>query len=184
MVHRHYLHLRGRNRQDGCQFKASRGCQRSALPQRSCGTDAEGAQGPAKRVAASPPPPHRLSLSHPECTGNEVDLQRGGLLIVIAKARKAADLAYVTCCFDHFPGRHRDPLTQPRAVAPDVFSNFEPHRLRASCTALATGESELHGQTNEVQGTCYSPTHIRATWDGAGSVEDASTSSASLGEAS
>jgi len=32
----------------------------------------------------------------------------------------------------------------------------------------------LHGQTNEVRGTCYTPTHIRATWDGTGSVEDAS----------
>jgi hypothetical protein len=32
----------------------------------------------------------------------------------------------------------------------------------------------LHGQTNEVQGPRYSPTHIRATWDGTGSVEDAS----------
>lgn len=32
----------------------------------------------------------------------------------------------------------------------------------------------MHGQTNEVHGTRYSPTHIRATWDGTGSVEDAS----------
>jgi predicted DNA-binding transcriptional regulator AlpA len=29
-------------------------------------------------------------------------------------------------------------------------------------------------QTNEVQGTGYSPTHIRATWNGTGSVQDAS----------
>lgn len=59
-------------------------------------------------------------------------------------------------------------------MAQNVFSNFKCNQLRASRTALATGESELHGQTNEVQGTCYSPTHIRATWDGTGSVEDAS----------
>lgn len=32
----------------------------------------------------------------------------------------------------------------------------------------------MHGQINEVQGTRYSPTRIRATWDGTGSVEDAS----------
>lgn len=32
----------------------------------------------------------------------------------------------------------------------------------------------MHGQTNEVQSARYSPTHIRATWDGTGSVEDAS----------
>ncbi|WKX14070.1 helix-turn-helix domain-containing protein [Streptomyces sp. NL15-2K] len=32
----------------------------------------------------------------------------------------------------------------------------------------------MHGQANEVHGTRYSPTHIRATWDGTGSVEDAS----------
>ncbi|WP_438948436.1 hypothetical protein [Streptomyces atratus] len=48
------------------------------------------------------------------------------------------------------------------------------HRLRASRTVIATGESELHGQTNEVQGTRCGPTHIRVTWDGTGSVEDAS----------
>lgn len=55
-----------------------------------------------------------------------------------------------------------------------MFGSFKPHRLRASRTVLATGESELHGQTNEMQSTRYSPTHIRATWDGTGSVEDAS----------
>jgi hypothetical protein len=32
----------------------------------------------------------------------------------------------------------------------------------------------LHGQANETQGTRYSPLRIRATWDGTGSVEDAS----------
>ncbi|WDT52613.1 helix-turn-helix domain-containing protein [Streptomyces sp. G7(2002)] len=32
----------------------------------------------------------------------------------------------------------------------------------------------MQEQPNEVQGTRYSPTSIRATWDGTGSVEDAS----------
>lgn len=32
----------------------------------------------------------------------------------------------------------------------------------------------MHEQANEVQGARYSPTSIRATWGGTGSVEDAS----------
>ncbi|QIY53463.1 helix-turn-helix domain-containing protein [Streptomyces sp. RPA4-5] len=32
----------------------------------------------------------------------------------------------------------------------------------------------MHEQTNEVQGAPYSPTSIRATWDGTGSVGEAS----------
>jgi predicted DNA-binding transcriptional regulator AlpA len=37
-----------------------------------------------------------------------------------------------------------------------------------------TEESDMHGPSNEQQGTPYSPSHIRATWDGTGSVQDAS----------
>lgn len=55
-----------------------------------------------------------------------------------------------------------------------VLINFRVGTVIHSRTVLTTGESELHGQTNEVHGTRYSPTHIRATWDGTGSVEDAS----------
>ncbi|QYX76652.1 helix-turn-helix domain-containing protein [Streptomyces akebiae] len=32
----------------------------------------------------------------------------------------------------------------------------------------------MQGQTNELEGAQYSPTHIRATWQGTGSVEEAS----------
>ncbi|MGW1194535.1 helix-turn-helix domain-containing protein [Streptomyces sp. NPDC002536] len=32
----------------------------------------------------------------------------------------------------------------------------------------------MHRQTDELQGAPYSPTHIRATWSGTASVEDAS----------
>ena len=37
-----------------------------------------------------------------------------------------------------------------------------------------TEEPDMHIQNNAMQGTQYSPTRIRATWDGTGSVEDAS----------
>ncbi|MDQ0687106.1 putative DNA-binding transcriptional regulator AlpA [Streptomyces achromogenes] len=55
-----------------------------------------------------------------------------------------------------------------------VLINFRVGTVIHSRTVLTTGESELHGQTDEVHGTRYSPTHICATWDGTGSVEDAS----------
>jgi hypothetical protein len=37
-----------------------------------------------------------------------------------------------------------------------------------------TEESEMHRQSNELQGARYNPARIRATWGGTGSVEDAS----------
>ncbi|MFE4336348.1 helix-turn-helix domain-containing protein [Streptomyces sp. NPDC056831] len=61
------------------------------------------------------------------------------------------------------------------ALEPNVSRRLSTNRLRASSVALkGIEESEMHTQSNELQGTQYSPTRIRATWDGTGSVEDAS----------
>lgn len=41
-------------------------------------------------------------------------------------------------------------------------------------TLKGAEESAMHSQSNELQGSMYSPARIRATWDGTGSVADAS----------
>jgi hypothetical protein len=85
------------------------------------------------------------------------------------------DLAYGTCCSHQNSGLTPRSTDPPGALEPHVSRSFKTDRLHVSSAVLkGTGESEMHGQSNELLGARYSPMHIRATWDGTGSVEDAS----------